>query len=403
MKIGCATSNFQYCPGMIDRADQLDRLTRLLKKNPVVAILGPRQVGKTTLARAIVAQRDPSRTTVFDLESARDVARLSDAEFTLGRLRGLVVLDEVQRRPDLFQTLRVLADRPRTPARFLVLGSASPELLRQTSESLAGRIAYHELPGFTLDEIGIDKLDKLWLRGSFPRSFLARTHADSTAWREAFIKTFLERDVPQFGIAIPSATLERFWAMLAHSHGQVWNASEFARSFGVSHHATRRYLEALQTTFMVRTLRPFSANIGKRQVKSPKVYLRDSGVLHSFLDVRTMHDLERHPKLGASWEGFMLEAVVHQLRAAPSRCYFWATHTGAELDLMVTDGRRRRGFEFKRNSSPTVTRSIRIAIDELGLSSVDIVHAGEDSYPLARDVRALAARDLLTLELPKRS
>ena len=380
---------------MIERKAQLETLKRMLARNPVVAILGPRQVGKSTLAKAFTDGHAQRSTTHFDLEKTSDLARLEDADFALRSLKGFVVLDEIQRRPELFPTLRVLADRPRTPARFLVLGSAAPDLLRQSSESLAGRIEYHELSGFTLDEVGVEQLDQLWLRGGFPRSFLARTNADSRAWRKAFVRTFLERDVPQFGISIPAPTLERFWAMLAHYHGQIWNASEFARSFGVSHHTTRHYLESLQATFMVRTLRPFMANIKKRQVKSPKIYLRDSGILHSFLDIHTLRDLERHPKLGASWEGFLIEAVIQRLRADSSQCYFWATHTGAELDLVITHGRRRYGFEIKRSSAPKVTASIRSAIDDLGLSRVDVIHAGHESYPLAPKVRAVAARSLL--------
>jgi len=378
---------------MIARPRQRQIVKRLLARSPVVAILGARQVGKTTLAQAFVGGQGRPATT-FDLERTQDLARLEDAELGLRDLRGIVVLDEIQRRPDLFPTLRVLADRPRTPARFLVLGSASPELLRQSSESLAGRIAYHELTGFTLDEVGIRNLDRLWLRGAFPRSYLARSHADSRAWRGDFVRTFLERDVPGLGIRIPSGTLERFWAMLAHYHGQVWNASEFARSFGVSHHVMRRYLDALQATFMVRVLRPWTANIRKRQVKSPKVYLRDSGILHSFLDIESTRDLHRHPKLGASWEGFLLEAVIHQLGASAGQCYFWATHTGAELDLLVVRRGRKYGFEFKRTSAPKVTRSMHVALADLKLDRLDVVYPGEQVFDLAPRIRAVGITEL---------
>jgi predicted AAA+ superfamily ATPase len=379
---------------MIERPRQQRILSRHLRRNPVVAILGGRQVGKTTLARTFI-ERQGRPATVFDLERAQDVARLDDAELGLRDLKGIVVLDEIQRRPDLFPTLRVLSDRPRRRARFLVLGSASPDLLRQSSESLAGRIAYHELSGLTLDEVGIGHLNQLWLRGGFPRSYTARSNVDSRAWRNDFIHTFLERDVPQLGISIPSGTLDRFWAMLAHYHGQIWNASEFARSFGVSHHVTRRYLDALQATFMVRILRPWTANIRKRQVKSPKVYIRDSGILHSFLEIESMKDLQRHPKLGASWEGFVLEAVIQQLGAGPGQCYFWATHTGAELDLIVVERGRRYGFEIKRTTAPRVTPSMRSALEDLELTRLDVVHAGSESFPLAPRVRALAAERLL--------
>lgn len=379
---------------MIARRNHLSTLKRLIDRNPVVAILGARQVGKTTLAREYVKQGNRPAT-IFDLERAADLARLEDAELALRDLKGVVVLDEIQRRPDLFPTLRVLADRPRRPARFLVLGSASPELLRQSSESLAGRIAYYELPGLSLDEVGTSNLNRLWLRGGFPRSYTARSNADSRAWRDSFIRSFLERDMPQLGIAIPAQTLQRFWAMLSHYHGQIWNASEFARSFGVSHHVMRRYLDVLESTFMVRILRPWEANIKKRQVKSPKVYLRDSGLLHAFLEVESATDLERHPKIGASWEGLILEAVIQQLRAQATQCYFWATHTGAELDLLIVHGRHRYGFEIKRTIAPRVTPSIRSALEDLQLTRVDVIHAGTDSFPLARKVRAIAAQRLL--------
>jgi len=379
---------------MIQRRRQQKRLKQHLARNPVVAILGARQVGKTTLAQALI--KDVGKpATVFDLERRQDLARLDDPELALQDLRGVVVLDEIQRRPELFPTLRVLADRPRRPARFLVLGSASPDLLRQSSESLAGRIAYHELSGLTLDEVGSRNFDRLWLRGGFPRSYTARSLGESTDWRRDFVQTFLERDVPQLGISIPARTLERFWEMLAHYHGNVWNASEFGRSFGVSHHVTRGYLDALEATFMVRVLQPWTANIRKRQVRSPKVYLRDSGILHSFLEINTMRDLERHPKIGASWEGFLLEAITHQLGARARDCYFWATHTGAELDLMITRRGRRFGFEIKRTTSPTITKSMRMAVEDLQLTRLDVVHAGTETFPLSRRVRAVAATRLL--------
>ena len=392
----------RYDLGMIERAKQLTAVDRLLRRNPVVALLGARQVGKTTLAMEVARHR-AKRAHVFDLERRQDRARLEDPELGLRDLRGLVVLDEIQRRPDLFPTLRVLADRPRHPARFLVLGSASRDLLRQSSESLAGRIAYWELPGLTLDEVGAGRSSRLWLRGGFPRSYLAKSHADSASWRTDFIRTFLERDVPQLGISIPAAMLERFWSMLAHYHGQLWNASELGRSFGVSHHVMRRYLEALQATFMVRVLRPWHANISKRQVKSPKIYLRDSGILHSFLDIEVMRDLERHPKLGASWEGFVLEAIIQRLGVRAQQCYFWATHTGAELDLIVTRGGRLQGYEIKRTTAPRVTKSMRVAMADLELERIDVVHAGSDTFPLGRGIRAVSAARLLEdLPAPRR-
>lgn len=379
---------------MIDRRNQLEIVKQLLARNPVVAILGARQVGKTTLARSFV-ERQARPATVFDLERSQDLARLEDPELVLQDLRGIVVLDEIQRRPELFPTLRVLADRPRTPARFLVLGSASPDLLRQSSESLAGRISYHELSGFALGEVGIGKLNRLWLRGGFPRSYTARSNRESMAWREDFVRTFLERDIPQLGISIPARSLERFWAMLAHYHGQIWNASEFARAFGVSHHVIRRYLGTLQATFMVRILRPWTANLKKRQVKAPKVYIRDSGILHNFLEIASIKDLERHPKVGASWEGFVLEAVLQHLDVKPRQGYFWATHTGAELDLLVAHGRNHYGFEIKRTTAPKITPSMRSALEDLQLTRLDVIHAGSETYPLGRNIRALAAERLL--------
>ena len=384
----------QYSPRrVIERAGHLKALRHLLRRNPVVALLGARQVGKTTLASRLASER--KRATLLDLERRSDLARLDDPELGLQDLRGLVVLDEIQRRPDIFPALRVLADRTRTPARFLVLGSASPQLLRQSSESLAGRIAYHELSGFALDETGIERLDRLWLRGGFPRSYLAPSHSDSGAWRADFVRTFLERDIPQLGISIPAPTLGRFWSMLAHYHGQTWNASELARAFGVSHHVTRRYLEALEATFMVRVLRPYFANIGKRQVKSPKVYIRDTGILHHLLGIDSKRSLEGHPKIGASWEGFLLESVIHHLKARSDQCYFWATHTGAELDLLIEHRGKRIGFEFKRTTAPKVTRSMRAAVEALDLSRLDVIHAGEATFPLSKRVRAVAARRLL--------
>ena len=379
---------------MIPREAHLKGVHRLLSRNPVVALLGARQVGKTTLAQQIAhRRRGPAH--FFDLESSVDVARLADPILALAPLKGLVVLDEVQRRPDLFPALRVLADRRPGPARFLVLGSASPDLLRQSSESLAGRIAHYELPCLSLAETGPGKLDPLWLRGGFPRSFTATSHAESYSWRRDFVRTFLERDMPQLGIAIPSATLERFWSMLAHYHAQVWNGSELGRAFGISHHAVRRYLDALAATFMVRVLKPLNANLGKRQVKAPKIYIRDSGLLHQLLQVETRSQLERHPKIGASWEGFVIENIILALAADPHQCHFWATHAGAELDLIVQHRGRLRGFEVKRTTSPAVTRSMRSAMADLGLHSLDVLHAGEDTFPLARGIRAVAAGRLI--------
>ncbi len=379
---------------MIQRKRELQLLGALLRRHPVVGIIGARQVGKTTLARQLV-RAAKEQVHYFDLENPEDLARLSEPMLVLKRLKGLAVIDEVQRRPDLFPVLRVLVDRPGGPLRFLVLGSASPSLLAQGSETLAGRIVYRELSGLALDEVGVTKSMRLWLRGGLPRAYLARTQAESHEWRRGFIRTFLERDLNQLGITIRSVTMHRFWSMLAHYHGQVWNASEFARSFGVADTTVRRYLDLMTSAMVVRQLQPWHENISKRQVKAPKVYLADSGLLHALLNLRTMSDLEAHPKVGASWEGFVLEQLVRRLGARFEECYFWATHAGAELDLMVTTGRKRLGFEIKRTGSPRMTTSMRSALSDLKLSRLDIIHAGDRTFPLAKNVRAVALTRLL--------
>jgi predicted AAA+ superfamily ATPase len=379
---------------MIPRERHLAAVLRLLRQFPIVAILGARQVGKTTLALEILKRAKPSGER-FDLEDPADLARLSDAKLALAGLKSLVVIDEIQRRPDIFPVLRVLADRRPRESRFLVLGSASPELLRQSSETLAGRIAFYTLDGFGLDEVGVEKLDRLWLRGGFPLSFLARTHDSSFTWRQSFIRTFLERDMPQLGVRVPAATLSRFWSMLAHYHGQVWNGAEFARAFGVSDKTVRHYLDTLRAAQVATVLQPWHENVRKRQVKSPKVYVRDSGVLHGLLGIREHRDLERHPKVGASWEGFLLQQVVGHLGASAEECFFWATHSGAELDLLWVRARRRWGFEFKRTSSPKLTSSLCVAIETLGLQKAFLVHAGDKTFPVHKHVTAVAAARLL--------
>jgi len=379
---------------MIERPGELDILRGLLRRHPVVAIVGARQVGKTTLARTFTAGWRRS-SAYYDLEDPQDLARLSDPMLALKAARGLIVIDEVQRRPDLFPVLRVLADRSRRAARFLVLGSASPHLLRQGSETLAGRIAFHELRGLWLGEVGSGDHVRLWLRGGFPRSFVARSLAESGEWRRDFIGTFLERDLPQLGIGIRATALRRFCTMLAHYHGQVWNASEFGRSFGVADTTVRGYLDLLTSALVVRQLLPWHENIAKRQVKAPKVYIADSGLLHTLLGLTRRADVEGHPKVGASWEGFVLEQVVRRLGARPEECFYWATYSGAELDLLVVRGKRRLGFEAKRTTAPQVTKSMRTAIADLGLSRLDVVHAGDETFPLDRSIRAVALPRLL--------
>lgn len=378
---------------IVPRSRHVADLKRKLNDNPVVALLGARQVGKTTLARALAG--DVGTFTRFDLEDPRDLARLDEPMLALEPLHGLVIIDEVQRRPGLFPVLRVLADRTPLPARFLVLGSASPELLRQGSESLAGRLGYHDLEGFDLSETGAGNWERLWLRGGFPRSWVARSSARSQEWRRDFIRTFVERDLPGFGIALPSRLLHDFWAMLAHYHGQTWNGSELARAFGIAQTTVRRYLDIMTGAYVIRLLRPWRENLGKRIVKAPRVYVADSGLLHTLLEIDSKRDLARHPKVGASWEGFALGQVIRQLGARPEECYFWSVHGGAELDLLVVRGRRRLGFEFKRTDAPRVTKSMQSSMRVLGLDSIDVLHVGRETFPLAQRIRAVAGRDIL--------
>ncbi|MDD5306111.1 MAG: ATP-binding protein [Deltaproteobacteria bacterium] len=369
---------------MIKRDTLTREVLRRLKANPVVAILGPRQCGKTTLARQVAAERQAH---YFDLEDAADAAHLTSPRAALASLRGLVILDEIQRRPEIFETLRVLADRPKTPARFLILGSASPGLMRGASETLAGRVAFVEMGGFDLGEVGVANLRRLWRRGSFPRSFLAQSEAESQRWREDFIRTFLERDMPQLGVSVPAATLRRFWTMTAHYHGQIWNAAEFARSLGSSEGTARNYLDLLTGALVLRPLLPWFENIAKRQVKSPKIYIRDSGLLHALLSIGTDRDLGRHPKLGASWEGLAIEQVLSALK--PRDAYFWATHGGAELDLFLLKDGRRLGFECKHADAPQMTKSMHMALTDLSLDKLWVLYPGEKRYALHERVEVL--------------
>ena len=384
---------------MIDREVHARQITGLLKRFPVVAILGARQVGKTTLA-ASIAPTLSDRISRFDLENPSDLARLADPMLALQEPKGLVVLDEVQRRPELFPVLRVLADRKPVRTKFLVLGSAAPDLLRQSSESLAGRIAYYELPGLAVREVGFEHADRLWVRGGFPKAFLARSDRESMEWRQAFIRTFLERDLPALGVNIAADTMRRFWSMLAHHHAQLWNASEIGRSFGVADTTVRNYLDKLTDALVVRQLKPWHENLGKRQVKSPKIFIRDSGLLHALLNLPTKRDIEGHPKLGASWEGFIIDQLVQQLGVSPEETYHWRTHQGAELDLLVVRGGLRLGFEVKRTVAPTLTPSMRSAMHDLKLKSLTVVHAGDQTFPLSKQVQAVAFRDVLNAIRP---
>lgn len=371
---------------MLPRPAVLARIRSAIRVHPVVGLLGPRQCGKTTLARQIAAA-EPS--TYFDLEDPRDIGALSAPMTILEGLSGLVIIDEVQRKPELMALVRVLVDRADNDARFLLLGSASPHLMKGASESLAGRIGFVDLSGFDLDEVGTDQLATLWLRGGYPRAFLADDDVASMAWRSAFVRTFLERDIPQLGITVPAETLRRFWTMIAHFHGRVWNAAELARSLGSGEGAVRRYLDILAGAYMVRVLPPWFENIAKRQVRSPKVYLRDSGLLHTLLQLTTAADVHAHPKLGASWEGFALEQVVGLLDTRDA--YFWASHSGAELDLLVMAHGRRYGFEFKFADAPHATRAMHIARDDLGLAHLWVVYPGARAYGLGDRLSAVPA------------
>jgi predicted AAA+ superfamily ATPase len=377
---------------LIPRPRHLGAVKSLLEQFSVVGLIGARQVGKTTLARMVSRDSNLGPVVTFDLEDPRDQARLTDPMLALEPLEGLVILDEVQRIPQVFQDLRVLADRPESPARFLVLGSAGPDLLRQGSESLAGRIAYYELPGLRLDEVSESQGDVLWTRGGFPQSTLAESDAASALWRREFVRTFTERDLPQLGIGVASETMRRFWTMLAHTHGQTLNASALGRSFAVSDATVRRYLDALTSALVVRQLRPWHQNLRKRQVKAPKVYLADTGILHTLLGLESSEEVQAHPQMGASWEWHALANLMERLGARwEEDAFFWATHAGAEIDLLIIRGTRRFGFEVKRTSAPTVTPSMRIALQDLELERIDVLHAGKDTFPLADRIRAVSA------------
>jgi hypothetical protein len=360
-----------------------------LDRTPVVVLTGPRQSGKTTLARQLLSEESPN---YFDLEDPASLARLDEPMTALRPLRDLVVIDEIQRRPDLYPVLRVLVDREAQPARFLILGSASGDLMRQSSESLAGRMERVEIGGFTLSELGSNSAGGLWRRGGLPRAYLARTEEDSVTWRKQFIQTLLERDLPQWGVRVPALALLRFWTMLAHYHGQLWNASEPARALDVNPSTTRRHLDLLGDALMVRQLQPWRANLGKRQVKSPKVYIRDSGLLHQLLGVGTEKELLIHPKVGASWEGFVIEQI---LATEPyDEACFWATHQGAEVDLLLRRGDRLRGVECKRADAPRLTRSMRIAVEDLELEALVVVYPGTRRYTLGDRVEAVPLKTL---------
>ncbi len=368
-----------------------------LERSPITAILGPRQCGKTTISRDIASQNTP--TTFFDLEDPVGYQQLVTApKLALEPLEGLIIIDEIQRMPELFPILRVLSDRSDNPARFLILGSASPDLIKNSSETLAGRVSYIDMTGFTLDEISVNEINQLWLRGGFPRSFLAPGDSDSYTWRNDFIRTFLERDIPQLGITIPTPALRRFWTMLAHYHGQVWNGSEIGRSLGISEPTTRKYLDILSNAYVVHQLQPWHENIKKRQVKAPKIYIRDSGLLHALLTLEG-NSILSHPKLGASWEGFVLEQIISL--TGNQNHYFWSTHNGAEIDLLLFSKGRRIGFEVKYADAPKVTRSMHISMEDLKLDQLLVVYPGDKSYQLTPQIASLGISDLESFLIDK--
>ena len=378
---------------MIDRKTDITLVRTALRRSRVVALLGPRQCGKTTLARHFVPADSVN---YFDLEDPQSVARLSEPDLALRRLKGLVVIDEIQRRPELLPLLRVLADRKPLPARFLVLGSAAPDLLSQSSETLAGRLETVHLEGFRLGDLGPNAQGRLWLRGGFPLAYTAKSEADSMAWRRQFLQTFLERDIPQLSIQIPAIALRRFWNMLAHYHAQTWNGTELARALAVSESTVRRHLDLLTGVFMLRQLPPWFENLSKRQVKSPKVFVRDSGLLHALLGVANQRNLELHPKIGASWEGFAVEEVLKALR--PDEAYYWATHQGAEIDLVLFKHGHRIGVECKRMDAPTLTPSMRIALNDLMLDRLVVVYPGDRRYALTDGVEVIPLIELVGAE-----
>jgi hypothetical protein len=381
----------------LPRPNLIEGLRRSLRDYPVVLLLGPRQCGKTTLAHQVAG----SASTYFDLEDPATPLRPSAAKRILDPLRGLVVIDEFQRQPALFELIRVLADRVPRRTRFLILGSASPDLVRGASETLAGRMAYHEMAGFDAEEVAAPHHERLWIRGGFPRAFLARTEAESYLWRLNFIQSFLERDIPQLGIRVPAHALRRFWTMVAHYHGQVWNAAELGRALGTGENAVRHYLDILSGAFMVRQLPPWFENVGKRLVKAPRIYLRDSGLLHALIGTRSRLDVLSHPKLGASWEGFALDQAIRLLHAERD-AFFYRTHAGAELDLFVVRGGRRYGFEFKYADAPSATKSMHVARTDLRLEHLYVVCPAERAYALDERISVLPLSELPALARSRR-
>ena len=382
----------------IKRTKELEALNQRIKEFPAVAILGPRQCGKTTLAKQFAKQHEKSKIHFFDLENPVDLSRLENPTLALKDLTGFIIIDEIQRRPELFPVLRVLIDKNKK-SRYIILGSASGELISQSSETLAGRISYIELGGFSLDILPVKDIQKLWIRGGFPRSFIAKNDASSFQWREDFITTFLERDIPNLGIRIPAQSLRRFWLMLSHYHGQIFNASEIGRSLGASDTTVRRYLDILSGTFIIRQLQPWFYNTKKRLVKRPKIYFRDSGIFHTLMFLENYNDVISNPKLGTSWEGFTLEQVIQHLNLKEEEAFFWSAHTGAELDLLFNRKGRLWGVEIKYNEAPKLTKSMKSAIAELSLSHLWVIYPGEENYKLDKNISVISIKSLYSIRL----
>lgn len=382
----------------ISRNKEIKLLKTRFKDFPCVAILGPRQCGKTTLAHQFSKTLNKSKVHFFDLESPQDLARLENPYLALDELKGTIIIDEIQRKPDLFPILRVLIDKNK-PTKYLILGSASRDLISQSSETLAGRISYIELSGFTINEIIKKDLQKLWIRGGFPRSFLSSSEKNSFQWRLDFISTFLERDIPNLGISIPPQTLRKFWTMLAHYHGQIFNASEIGRSIQSTDTTTKRYLDLLSGTFVIREIQPWYYNTKKRLIKRPKIYFRDSGLLHALLAIEDYKSLQTYPKLGASWEGFALEQVIQQLNLKEDQIFFWGVHTGAELDLVFNKKGKMWGVEVKYNEAPIITKSMESAISELSLSHLWVIYPGKKNYKLSTKISVVSIEDLGSIEV----
>jgi predicted AAA+ superfamily ATPase len=394
MKIGSVSSNFHEI--IMKRIENLHHIQLGFETNPIVAILGPRQCGKTTLAKEYFKLTPNPPENYFDLEIPNDLARLQDPWLGLASLKGLIVIDEIQRRPDLFPTLRALIDQENHGKRYLILGSASRELIRQSSESLAGRIHYMELTPFSYGEV--DNLEKLWRAGGFPRSYLADNDAHSMQWRQNYIRTYLEQDIPNLGIQIPAEHLRRFWMMLTHYHGQYFNASEIGNALGFSHHTIKKYLDILTGTFMIRQLPSWYENLAKRQVKTNKIYFRDSGILHALMNIHDQTELLMNPKIGASWEGFALESVIRHLNLFPGEAYFWAIHNQAELDLLIVRGMKKIGFEFKYSINPRLSKSMQISMKLLKLDHLYVIYPGEITFALAENITSIGLMNLGQIE-----